>query len=119
MEARILAPGTGSSKVGSTIKGVGVGVGVFVGAGVGVFVGVGVGVFVGVGVGVFAEVGMMTATGIGAGSWVGIGVGAGVASCASSGKLRTTLITKSSTAPSMAATPQLPRLVICVRSLKR
>lgn len=126
MAARVLTPGIGLSKVGSTIKGVGVGVGVFVGVGVGVFVGVGVDVFVGVGVGVFVgvDVGVfvgvdvMTATGIDVGSGVTIGVDVGVASCGSNGKLRIALITRSNTAQSMAATPQLLKFVICVRSLR-
>lgn len=125
-----MVPGTGLSKVGSTIKGVGVGVGVFVGVGVRVFVGVGVGVFVGVGVGVFVGVfvevgvgvsvgvGTITATGIGVGSCVDIGVDVGITSCDSNGKLRTTLITNSSIAPSMAAIPQLLSLGTFIRSLR-
>ena len=121
-----MVPGTGLSKVGSTIKGVGVGVGVFVGVGVGVFVGVGVGVFVGVGVGVFVGacvgvsvgVGTITATGIGVGSCVGIEVDVAITSCDSNGKLRTTLTTSSSIAPSMVATPQLPSLGTFIRSLR-
>ena len=133
MAARIMTPGSGSRKVGSTIKGVGVGVGVFVGVGVGfgvgvgVFVGVGVGVFVGVDVGVFVGVGVcvllgvgvMTATGMDVGSCVCIGVDVGVAWCASNGKLRINLIAKSSTRPTMAATPQLLRFATCVPSLGR
>lgn len=125
----MIVPGTGLIKVGSTIKGVGVAVAVFVGVGVGVLVGVGVGVLVGVGVGVpvgvlvgvgvgvSVGVGTITATGIGVGSRVGIGIEVGVTSCDSNGRLRTTLTTSSSIAPSMAATPQLLSLGTFIRSL--
>jgi hypothetical protein len=131
MEARVLSPGTGSSKVGFTIKGVGIGVGVlvFVGVGVGVFVGIDVGVFVGVDVGVFVfvgvgisvfvGVGMTTAAGIGVGFCVGTGVGVGGASWEGNGKLGTPLVATSSTAQSIAAILQFLGIVIPVGRLKR
>jgi hypothetical protein len=125
-----MAPGIGLSKVGSTITSVGIAVGVFVGVGVGVlvevgvgvgvgvFVGVGVGVFVGVGVGVFVGVGTTAATGIGVGSRVGIGIEVGVTSCDGNGKLRTILITRSSTARGLGVIPQLLSLGTFTRGLE-
>ena len=60
----------------------------------------------------FVGVGTTTATGIGVGSRVGVGIEVGITSCDGNGKLRTTLIARSNTTPSMAATPQLLSLDI-------